>query len=75
MTAAVQWVSQITAIAVEIVVCIWLGRWLDDRFGTRFLTPLGLVVGPVLGFWHLLTLTGVIGRSNDTTDRPHDPQP
>lgn len=67
VSVAVQWVSQITAIALEIVVCIWLGSWLDARFGTSFWSPVGLVMGPVLGFWHLLVLTGVVGRKDDGT--------
>jgi hypothetical protein len=64
---AVEWVSQITAIALEIVACIWLGRWLDTKFETTFCSPIGLVIGPVLGFWHLLVLTGVVGRKDGGT--------
>ena len=67
VSVAVEWVSQITAIALEIVVCIWLGRWLDGRFATSFWSPIGLVLGPVLGFWHLLALTGVVGRKDGGT--------
>jgi hypothetical protein len=58
---AAQWVSQITGIGLEIVVPIVIGRWLDERWGTSFCTAVGVVVGPLLGFWHLLTLTGVVG--------------
>jgi hypothetical protein len=61
MAEAMEWVSQITAIALEIVGCIWLGRYLDDRFGTSFLAMVGLFVGPGLGFLHLLRLTGILG--------------
>jgi hypothetical protein len=57
MAVAAEWVSRITAIAVEIVVLIWLGRWLDNRFGTAYWAPIGLVLGPVVGFWHLLSIT------------------
>jgi uncharacterized protein YqgC (DUF456 family) len=59
MAAALEWVSQITAIAVEIVGCIWLGRWLDGRLGSSHWALVGLIVGPLLGFYHLLTVTGV----------------
>jgi hypothetical protein len=62
MAVAAQWVSQITAIAVEIVFFIWLGKWLDGKFGTSFLEFVGLFLGPLIGFWHLLVLTGIVGR-------------
>lgn len=61
MAVAAEWVSRITAIAFEIVILIWLGTWLDGKFGTGFLTPIGLVLGPALGFWHLLSVTGAVG--------------
>ena len=61
LAAAMEWVSQITAIALEIVGCIWVGRWLDGRLDTKFWAIVGLIVGPVVGFYHLLTVTGVFG--------------
>jgi hypothetical protein len=69
-----EWVSQITAVALEIVGCIWLGRYLDAKLGTTFLALIGLFLGPAIGFYHLLTLTGVIGggsgkKSNDDGHR------
>jgi hypothetical protein len=64
LAEAAQWVSQITAIALEIVGCIWLGRWLDGKLGTSYWGTIGLFVGPLLGFWHLLSLTGVVGKKN-----------
>jgi len=60
--AAVQWVAQITTIALEVVVFIVLGRWLDGKFGTSFCTPIGAILGPSLAFLHLLAITGVIGK-------------
>lgn len=67
--AALEWVSQITAIGVEIVGCIWVGRWLDVRMGTSFWAAIGLIVGPVVGFYHLLAVTGVIGGKGRRGDR------
>jgi len=72
--AAVQWVAQITTIAVEVVVFIVVGRWLDAKFGTSFCTPIGAILGPSLGFLHLLAMTGAFGRKqknkqNNGTDR------
>jgi F0F1-type ATP synthase assembly protein I len=69
MAVAVEWISQITAIALEIVGCIWLGRFLDSKLGTSFWGLTGLFVGPLLGFWHLLSLTGVVGAKRKKSDR------
>ena len=73
MAEAMEWVSQITAIALEIVGCIWLGRYLDGRWGTDFLGLIGLFLGPAIGFWHLLLLTGVVGgkSANPNNEREH----
>jgi len=60
--AAVHWVAQITTIALEVVVFIVVGRWLDGKFETSFCTPIGAIIGPCLGFVHLLAITGVVGR-------------
>ncbi len=74
MAVAVEWVSRITAIALEIVALIWLGRWLDGKFGTAYWTPIGAIFGPTVAFWHLLVLTGVVGgkRNNADTDRDRE---
>jgi hypothetical protein len=65
VAVAAEWVSRITAIAIEIVVLIWLGRWLDSKLGTTYLSPIGLVLGPVVGFWHLMTMTVAAARKKD----------
>ena len=62
MVVAMEWVSQITAIALIIVGSIWLGKYLDKKFGTSFWGIVGLFVGPLVGFWQLLVLTGVISK-------------
>jgi len=47
VAVAAEWVSRITAIAIEMVVLIWLGRWLDSKLGTTYWSPIGLVwAGP-----------------------------
>lgn len=74
MAVAAQWVSQITGIGLEIVIPIVVGRWLDDRWGTSFCTAVGVVVGPLLGFWHLLTLTGVVGRTKGRSEKDNSQQ-
>jgi F0F1-type ATP synthase assembly protein I len=69
MAVALEWVSQITAIGLEIVGCIWFGRFLDDKLGTSVWGLIGLFVGPLLGFWHLMLLTGVVGKKYKNSDR------
>jgi hypothetical protein len=64
MALAAEWVSRITAIALEILVFIWLGRWLDTKLGTGFWAPIGLVVGPLVGFWQLLAITKAAPRNS-----------
>jgi len=71
---AAQWVSQITGIGLEIVLPIFVGRWLDERWGTSFLVVVGVVVGPLLGFWHLLVLTGVVGGTKAKSDEKSKPR-
>lgn len=56
-TNAMQWVSHITTIAVEMVLPIVIGYWLDQRLGTKIVFMiLGLVLGFSTGMWHLLKL-------------------
>jgi len=73
MAIAAFWASQVIGLAFEVILPVILGRWLDQRWGTSAWTIVGAVLGPLLGFWHLLTLTGVVGRSrrqvNDNDDR------
>ncbi len=57
MAQAIQWVSKITTVALEMVVPAVAGTWLDRHFGTQFLGLLGLILGVSLGLWHLLRLT------------------
>lgn len=57
MAAAMQWVSRIFAVTVEIVGLGLLGHWLDDRWGTSFLALVGFGLGISLGIWHLIVMT------------------
>ena len=74
MVVAMEWVSQITAIALVIVGSIWLGKYLDKRLGTSFLGLIGLFVGPLVGFFQLLILTGVVSRRNKKSGREENPR-
>jgi hypothetical protein len=54
---AMQWVSQITTVALEMVLPGIAGHWLDKRWGTEFLALLGFGIGVPLAIWHLLLLS------------------
>lgn len=71
--AAAQWVAQITTIALEVVVFIVVGKWLDAKLQTSFCTPIGAIIGPCLGFVHLLAITGALGRKRkDKQNNGHE---
>ena len=53
---AVQWLSRTMSIMLFMVGPALLGRYLDQRFGTQFLTVSGLIVGMALATGLLLLL-------------------
>lgn len=57
MAEAMQWVALLTTIAMEMVLPGLAGRWLDGRFGTRYLIMVGFALGLTIGLYHLLQLT------------------
>ena len=57
MAEAMNWVSKITTVALEMVLPGLAGLWLDSQLGTRFLTLLGFALGIPLGMWHLIAMT------------------
>jgi F0F1-type ATP synthase assembly protein I len=61
--SAMQWVSRITSIGIEMVLPGLIGYWIDLRLGTK---PLLLIFGVILGFvggiWQLIKLTGQNAR-------------
>jgi hypothetical protein len=57
MAQALTWVSRIMAVGLEMVLPGLAGQWLDARFGTGFLGPLGFVFGLIAGLWHLIVMT------------------
>ena len=57
MAVAMNWVSQITTIGLEMSLPALGGNWLDDRWGTSpWLVCIGAVIGFGVGMWHLLKL-------------------
>lgn len=57
MAKGMEWVAKITTVALEMVVPAVVGMWLDQKLGTPFLGPLGLIFGVPLGIWHLVKMT------------------
>ena len=77
LVVALEWVSKITAVAIEMVLPGIFGAWLDQRWGTSFVVLGGFAVGLSVGIWHLLILTGT-GNSkrskrpdSEKTDNEH----
>jgi F0F1-type ATP synthase assembly protein I len=55
---AMQWVSRITAVAVEMVLPGAIGFWIDSKLGTKVLfLILGVILGFVGGMWQLIKMT------------------
>ena len=57
MAVAMEWVSRITVVAVEMVLPGVAGQWLDHRYSTNFLALLGFAGGVSFAIWHLIVMT------------------
>ena len=64
-----QWVSRITTIGVEMVLFGIVGRWADGRLGTSFLTPLGFLLGLIVGGYHLIRLVSPPSQDSSADDQ------
>ena len=69
MALALEWVSKITVVTMEMVLPGLAGDWLDKRYGTAFLAIVGFILGISCGMWHLLTMTNVI-KTDDSNKEP-----
>lgn len=57
LSAAMNWASRVTSIAMEMALPPLLGSWLDRRWGTGYaLVIVGAVLGFALGMMHLVRL-------------------
>jgi len=54
---AMEWVAKITTVGLEMALPAIGGRYADDWLKTEYWTPIGVVVGVVVGMWHLLQMT------------------
>jgi ATP synthase protein I len=62
MALAVEWVAKITTVGLEMALPAIGGSYLDRRWGTSYWALVGLVVGVVVGMWHLLQMTSQKNR-------------
>jgi hypothetical protein len=56
IAVAMEWVSRVLAISLEMVLPGLFGQWLDGKLGTRFLVLIGFGLGISLAIWHLTRL-------------------
>ena len=62
-----EWVAKITTVGLEMVLPVIGGGYLDKYLGTGYWAIVGLVVGVVVGFWHLLQMTKAPPPKQDRT--------
>jgi hypothetical protein len=69
VATAMQWVSQITTVALEMVLPGIAGHWLDKRWGTEYWALVGFGIGLPTAIWHLLLIT----KRDQATRKPRRP--
>jgi len=62
MALAMEWVSRILAVVAVMVVPGLVGGWLDQRWGTGFLTLLGFALGLTVGTVYLVAVTRSLNK-------------
>ena len=62
MALAMEWVAKITTVAMEMFLPAVGGAYLDRRWGTNYWALIGVVLGFVVGMWHLLQMTRTAGK-------------
>jgi hypothetical protein len=72
LALALEWVSKITTVGLEMVLPGVAGAWLDRQWGTSWIALAGFSVGLVVGMWHLLRMVnkpgGGRGQQASATD-------
>jgi hypothetical protein len=62
---AMEWVTKITTVGLEMMLPALGGGWLDKRLGTNYWALVGVVLGVTLGIWHLLLMTRATGAGSN----------
>jgi hypothetical protein len=57
LVVALEWVSKITTVSLEMVLPGVAGVWLDQRWDTSFMKLIGFAFGVTVGVLHLIVLT------------------
>ena len=70
MALAMEWVAKITTVGLEMALPAIGGGYLDRHLDTSYWAPVGLVLGFVVGFWHLLQMTRV--KKTPTSQKEND---
>jgi hypothetical protein len=68
MALAVEWVAKITTVGLEMALPAIGGKYLDDWLGTSYWALVGVIVGVVVGMWHLIQMTRSKSTPGGTTD-------
>lgn len=57
LASAMEWVAKITTVGLEMALPAIGGGYLDRWLGTSYWALVGVVLGVVVGLWHLLQMT------------------
>ena len=66
LAEAYTWVSRIMSCSLTMVLPGIAGRYLDAHFEISMLEISGWIIGPILGFYQLLTITKVSTRKQES---------
>lgn len=72
MAVAMEWVSRITTISLEMVLPGIFGQWLDQKWGTSFLALVGFALGITTAIWHLLAISKESQRGSRRPSSSHE---
>jgi hypothetical protein len=68
LALAVEWVAKITTVGLEMALPAIGGKYLDDSLGTSYWALAGVIVGVVVGMWHLIQMTRSKSTRGGMTD-------
>jgi hypothetical protein len=63
-----EWVAKITTVGLEMALPAIGGGYLDHKLGTTYWALVGVILGVVLGMWHLLQMTRPKDQKRDGAD-------